>query len=186
MVKIRVDATHNPSGTQSESEITLNGIPSRGCFRYLSECKTSGLILRSGVEGIVRRISLSYWPVTAAAVIAIALHVIWFMNSPPAQRGEVITGSGAALIVLGLWVAARPFVRSGIEAATGQAMPPVRGVFPVAAKESHEYHARREAQRPQIRRDVVAERVIAVVIIALGTLLNGYGTPIVRLFGGAN
>jgi hypothetical protein len=138
------------------------------------------------MRDIVRRITLSYWSVAAVAVVVGTLHVLWFVHSVPAQRGEVVTGFGAALIVLGLWVAARPYIRSGIEVATGQAMSPLLGTFAMPAGQSREYHAQREAQRPQIRRDVIAERIIAVVVIAVGTLLNGYGTPLVRLFGGAD
>jgi hypothetical protein len=68
-------------------------------------------------------------------------------------------------------------IRRAIEVMTGQAMPPLLG-FTM----KHSYHVWRESQRPKMRRDVVADRVVGVGLIATGTLLNGYSGPIARFF----
>lgn len=127
----------------------------------------------------MRRVALSYWTVCLIGLALFGVHA-WFWSSYPAHRAEVISGFGAALIVLGLWVAARPFIRSGLAVMVGQAMPPLQGAFLDGDLRGHQ---RREAMRPQVRRDVIAERIIAVLVIAVGTLLNGYAAPLVRVSG---
>ena len=44
-----------------------------------------------------------------------------------------------------------------------------------------DHRERVERERPSIVLDVYAERVIAVLVVVVGTLLNGYGAPIARL-----
>lgn len=132
---------------------------------------------------VLRRVALSHWTPILAGVVLLGLHVAWAIRWEPTKRGEVVTGFGACLIVLGLLVAARPYLRAGRNAAADQAMSPLLGAFAIPAAESIRYHERREAGRPQVRRDVIAEREIAVGVIAVGTLLNGYGPPLVRWLG---
>lgn len=43
--------------------------------------------------------------------------------------------------------------------------------------------ARYASKRVEVRRDVLAERVVAVAVIVVGTLLNGYGPVLVRILG---
>jgi hypothetical protein len=123
---------------------------------------------------------LSYWSTLCVGVIVLVLHVFWFVQT--AHRAEVISGLGASIIALGIWIGARPYIRSGIAIATARAMPPIRGVF-MGGPNATEYNLKRESMRPQVRRDVIAERVIAVIAVVLGTLVNGYSASIVRLLG---
>jgi hypothetical protein len=108
------------------------------------------------------------------------LHVAWWL-SPAISRSEVVTGLGASVIALGVLVTARPFLRVKLAVAVGQAMPPLTGTYAVPSNSDPD--RRRERLRPQVRRDVIAERIVGPILIVLGTLLNGYGSPIVRWFG---
>lgn len=129
---------------------------------------------------MLRRLALSYWTPIGLGVVLFGTHLAWAIRWAPGKRGEVVTGFGACLIVLGLLVAARPYLRAGREVATADAMKPLLGSI---AFGDTTYDEAREAERPHVRRDVIAEREIAVAVIIVGTLLNGYGSPLVRWFG---
>ena len=129
-------------------------------------------------HGPIREAALSYWTVGIVALIVIAGHIRWFTRGGP--TAEVISGFGAAFVVLGIWVAARPFLRMGVRAMAEQS---VQGTAPQAIgwdvpppEAGVAYQARIDAAMP----DVWAERVIAVLVIVVGTLLNGYGGVIAR------
>lgn len=133
-------------------------------------------------SSLARRIALSYWTVILIGALILAVHArFWF--SHPSARAENLSGLGAALIVLGLVVAARPFIRSGTHGlAMAQTQAPqfmgyadAEGILIAQARAA--YDTRVERAKP----DIVAERIIAVVVIAAGTLLNGYATPLVRM-----
>ena len=135
---------------------------------------------------MMRRLALSYWTPILAGLVLLGLHLVWAIRWDPARRGEIATGFGACLIVLGLVVAARPYVRAGRGATVAHNMPPLDGLFlgpDQTAEEMEAEIAEREAERVRIAKDVVAEREVAVVVIAIGTLLNGYGPALVRLLG---
>jgi len=114
------------------------------------------------------------WTVLAVGIVFLLLHAQWFIRVSPNHQAEVVSGFGAVLIVLGIWLVALPFLRKGIEKATADAMPPPLSGFLVPP----EYDESREAQRPQARRDVMDEQVFGVITIVIGTILNGYATPI--------
>ncbi|GJD40830.1 hypothetical protein [Methylobacterium bullatum] len=65
-------------------------------------------------------------------------------------------------------------------------MPPLDGCFlgsDQTAEETQAEVTEREAERIRIAKDVIAEREVTVVVIAIGTLINGYGPALVRLLG---
>ncbi|MEE7441104.1 hypothetical protein [Methylobacterium oryzae] len=132
---------------------------------------------------MLRRLSLSYWTPVVAGLVLLGLHLTWAIRWEPAKRGEAVTGFGACLIVLGLLVAARPYIRAGRQGMYDAARPRHPGAFAMAQGSSARFRARVEASEPERRRDVDAERIYAVAVIVAGTLLNGYGSPLVRLFG---
>ena len=63
-----------------------------------------------GIGRITRALGLSHWTVLAAGIVIFFLHVCWFIRVRPDHRLEVVSGFGAMLIVLGIWVAALPFL----------------------------------------------------------------------------
>ena len=146
---------------------------------------------------MMRRLALSYWTPTFAGLVLLGLHLAWAIRWDPARRGEIVTGFGACMIVLGLLVAARPYIRAGVrqlvDAEVGPRPPDrlrdaLEAQFqrPVIVPDELLYlidGARYASKRGEIRRDVLAERVIAVAVIGTGTLLNGYGPALVRILG---
>lgn len=132
---------------------------------------------------MLRKLAVSYWAVGLFAIAMAVLHVWWLLQTDHA--GEVLSGLGAMLQAIGLLVAAGPFIRTGLR---GMAEQQVQAPQPPYL-DDNEYSITRAAQtayKAKIKAalpDVWAERVVAVVVIALGTLLNGYGTPIARLLG---
>jgi hypothetical protein len=95
----------------------------------------------------MKRIALSYWTVLTVGLMLFLVHGWWFMARPH-NRSEVVSGFGSVLVVLGIWLAAQPFLRKGIERATADALPPILGAFTMSNKTSLKYHAKREVQRP--------------------------------------
>ncbi|MCJ2074784.1 hypothetical protein MKK68_03845 [Methylobacterium sp. E-016] len=146
---------------------------------------------------MMRRLALSYWTPIGAGLVLLSLHLAWAIRWEPSKRGEVVTGFGACLIVLGLLIAARPYIRSGmrhfVDAEVGP--PPADRLRDYLAAQTQIPKivsgelmylvdgARYASKRAEVRRDVLAERAVAVVVIAAGTLLNGYGPLLVRLAG---
>lgn len=132
---------------------------------------------------MMRRLALSYWTPIALGIVLLGLHLAWAIWWEPARRGEIATGFGASLIVLGLLVAARPYIRAGREGMYAQARPRHPGAFAISNDASVRFRERVEATEPERRRDVDAERIYAIAVIVAGTLLNGYGPALVRLCG---
>jgi hypothetical protein len=131
----------------------------------------------------MHRLALSYYPPLYLGLVLAAIHLAWGVWGEPQHRGEVVSGYGSCLIVLGLLVAARPYVLGGREAATTRAMKPPLQQAAMSREHSATYHQEREAERSQVRSSVIAERETSVVMIAIGTLLNGYGPPLIRVLG---
>lgn len=131
----------------------------------------------------MRRLALSYRPPLYLGLFLAALHLAWGVLWEPQHRGEIVSGFGSCMIVLGLLVAARPYVLGGREAATIRAMRPLLQQTAMSHEHSVTYHQGREAERAQVRSSVIAERETSVVMIAIGTLLNGYGPPLIRVLG---
>ena len=125
----------------------------------------------------------SYWTAGIAWAVMTALHGRWLWRS--AHAGEVLSAYGAGLVVLGIGVAARPLIRQGLSSAVQAAMPTYQGYtgFPGRKIPSMSEQLQIEALRPMVRREVIAERVVAVSVIVAGTLLNGWGAPLARRWG---
>ena len=128
-------------------------------------------------------IAASYWTALALGALAIFLHGRWYVVDK-ATGGEVVSGFGAALVVLGVMIGGRAYVRSGIigvalQQTTTQALviTPSKYGGDMAAATA----AARAERAAKVVPDLIAERVIAVAIVILGTLLNGYGPLIARL-----
>ena len=138
----------------------------------------------SGSKARLRTVALSYRTVALMRAVVLVLHVRWY-TVDKAAGGEAVSGFGAALVVLGILVAARPFLRAGVRGMAEQTVQQTQyqgyvddvGTMEAASRAADQ--ARIEAAIP----DVWAERVIAVVVIVIGTLLNGYGPPVARLLG---
>ena len=120
----------------------------------------------------MRRIFASEWTAAAAGLSALAVHVWWFLGSE--HQGDILTGMGGFLAVLGIFVAAQPYIRKGlVQTAREQ-------VGLEKPWEQHEEKEDVEAEREGINH-VMKERVAGVVLIAAGSLLNGYGIALARL-----
>lgn len=126
---------------------------------------------------------LPYWILLLAGAGLLGMHVAWAIWGEPDKRGEVVTGFGALLIVLGLIVAARPYLRLGLGPFIQNALTPDVAAYATDESYDEQLRATHAAELPEATRDAWAERVIAVAIIAFGTLLNGYGPALVRFCG---
>lgn len=123
----------------------------------------------------------SYWTSFIAIVVMSGLHLRWLLRS--AHAGDVLSAYGAGLVVLGVLVGSRPYLRSGIGNMVARSLPSGGGVFPRTREQAAAARKRIEEARPEVTRDVWAERVIAVGVVVVGTLLNGWGTPLARRWG---
>ncbi len=130
--------------------------------------------------GMLRTTAASYWTALGLGVAAIVLHVRWY-TVDKAWGGEVVSGLGAALVVLGVLVASRPYVRLGYSGLVQAGLPKSHaGVWGGPVYDASVAKLQDEA-RPQVVRDVWAERIVAVAVVVLGTLLNGYGPLVARV-----
>ena len=125
----------------------------------------------------VRTVVASYWTALVLGVVAVFLHVRWY-TVDKAPGSEVVSGFGASLVVLGVFVGSRPYIRSGIIGMIQSALPKNRTPHYGSPETGNEHRKRVEKERPKVTRDIWAERVVAVAIVILGTLLNGYGSLI--------
>jgi hypothetical protein len=85
-------------------------------------------------------------------------------------------------VVLGVFVGSRPYIRAGWAKLVSDNLPAYGASFMTDDDTAREHRERVEAERPKVVRDVLAERVGAVVVVVVGTLLNGYGPLLPRLF----
>jgi hypothetical protein len=100
-------------------------------------------------------------------------HVWWFAQSD--HQGDVVAGFGGALTVVGILVAAQPYIRKGlIQAAREQV-----GLHDHEQQRREEGSRQEEAEAESVSH-VIKERVVGVLLIGLGSMLNGYGTAIAR------
>jgi hypothetical protein len=127
----------------------------------------------------LRRLILSDADMLLLAAAIFLLHGTWAVHST--AYGDELAGFGAAIIVWGVMLTARPFARSSIEEAAANLLPPVEGCF-VSDSGVSEHNLDRERKRPQARRDAIAERIVGPGAIVLGTLINGYSGALARLF----
>ncbi len=125
-----------------------------------------------------RAAAASYWTAGAAWAVMSALHWRWLWRS--AHAGDVLSAYGAGLVVLGVWVAARPYLRNGLEPWIAAVLPQDQATYAVGNSYSSDLAEAQSRARPGVTRDVWAERVVAVGVVVVGTLLNGWGTPLAR------
>jgi hypothetical protein len=120
------------------------------------------------------------WKIVLMTLVLILSHAAWFRSG---HEPVVIQRCGAALIMLGVLVAARGFLREGLDAAVNRQLP--RSPFaPYYSEEIDKQWREKCAElRPEIERDVRAERGWAFRLITIGTALNGYGDLSACLFG---
>lgn len=119
----------------------------------------------------MRRFIASEWTAAGLTVFVVGLHVWWFEKS--AKQAEVLSALGGALTVLGVFVAAQPYIRKGlIETAREQI-----GLHPPGETQRQMHDEESDAEFEGVRH-VVQERVAGVLLISLGSLLNGYGPAI--------
>jgi hypothetical protein len=86
------------------------------------------------------------------------------------------------MIAWGIAITARPVLFDGIASTIQRQMPRHAGTFLRSAESAAQDRERLQARRPEVAKNVLAERVIGVSAIALGTLLNGYGDLLGKWF----
>ena len=123
----------------------------------------------------------SYWTASLAWAAMSALHWSWLWRS--AHAGDVLSAYGAGLVVLGVLVGSRPYLRTGFAQLVESGLPQYDGMTFSTDERWQAHKALVASERPKVRRDVWAERVVAVVVVVVGTLLNGWGTPLARRWG---
>lgn len=138
-------------------------------------------ILRVVMTENRRSFLVSYPVILGAGGVVLVLHLWWLASAD--HQGEVISALGAVATVFGIWMASRPYVRLGIAGMIEAGLPKDDAGFLTGPNWFEEFRAIQDAARPGVTRDVWAERVIAVTVVVIGTLLNGYGTPIARVLG---
>lgn len=121
-----------------------------------------------------RSILASEWTAAALGIAVLVLHVVWFVGSE--HQGDVFTGLGGSLAALGIFVAAQPYIRKGLIQTAREQVG-----LPDTEERSREVPSREDEAENEGVHHVLKERVIGVVLIAAGSLLNGYGVAISRL-----
>ena len=121
-----------------------------------------------------KKVLSNEWTAVALGLGALGLHLWWFAFSD--HQGDVLTGLGGSLAALGIFVAAQPYIRKGlIETAREQV-----GLQDTEEK-IRQLEAKEENAEKEGVRHVLKERVVGVLLIAAGSMLNGYGVAIARL-----
>jgi hypothetical protein len=122
-------------------------------------------------------------------IAAGAGHYVWFTKTHDAAIGACF---GAILTALGIMVTAQPFFRTGFKDAVNRQMPeglveavggPLAGQPLAGRSPAHLLKQQKAAHKvalPGVMHDVMAERVVGVALIFLGTLLQGYGELLVK------
>ena len=108
----------------------------------------------------------SEWTAAGIGIVSFVVHVLWFQEAD--HQAEVLSGFGGALTVLGILVAAQPYIRKGVRQA---------GREQAGLTEPMGDQKRPEDEPAEIEgiRHVIKERIVGVLLVAIGSLLNGYG-----------
>ena len=104
-------------------------------------------------------------------LVVLGLHLAWFLAS--AHQSEVLSGLGGSVTVLGILVAAQPYIRKGVRQA-GREQP---GFEEARGDRQHPDAEREDAEAAGVRH-VLKERVVGVALIGAGSILNAYGSAI--------
>lgn len=62
-----------------------------------------------------RTLMASEWTAAVLGLVVLGLHLAWFLVS--ARQSEVLSGLGGSVTVLGILVAAQPYIRKGVRQA---------------------------------------------------------------------
>jgi hypothetical protein len=130
----------------------------------------------------MKRIAQSYLTIVIVGVAWLVLHGWWWITCP-GQRGENASGFGAFLTVLGVWIALLPYIRLGIQ---GMAEERVKTGSLGAWHDTQTITDNKTIHEEKVKAampSVYEERIVAIFMIVIGSLLNGYGTPLVRWLG---
>jgi len=128
----------------------------------------------------MRKFLSRLWVWIFVAVIAVTAHLYWAIRT---GKAEWLQRSGASVIICGIFIVARPLIRSGVDRIANQQLPRYPGTFAMATDSWKKHDDAIAKIRPEIVRDVQAERFFGVVVIVIGTVLNGYGDLLLRWFG---
>jgi hypothetical protein len=129
---------------------------------------------------LIRAILGLRWAILLAIVI-LGGHLWWAIAQ---CDGSYLQSGGAALIILGIIVASHPYWRQGFHDLVERQNPVrITGAFFGSNNDDAQRFERRKAADPQATKEVFEERYFAVVIIVLGTAINGYGALILRSLG---
>jgi hypothetical protein len=113
------------------------------------------------------------------AIVAFSIHLYLFLTVVPERRSEVVAGFGATTAALGIFLAVRPIFRMGIcEAIQLETIKRVPNPFAFTSG-GHEDHQQIDDARKAKRSEVIADW-LGLVLIFLGTLINGYSAPLSR------
>lgn len=108
------------------------------------------------------------WTAAVLGIVVVAAHVFWFFGSE--HQGEVVSGLGGSVTVVGILVAAQPYIRKGVrQAAREQAG--LEDPRAVRRQRDREH----EAAEAEGVRHVLKERVVGVALVGGGSILNAYG-----------
>lgn len=138
--------------------------------------------------------SWQWWSWLGFAAIFAAIfgaHVAWFVATGDDEIGGRL---GAALTCLGIVVTALPYFRTGLGEQVKRQLP--HGLLdaikePEQSAPHREYSSLRHLRlkktehkliRPAIVHDIVAERIVGVGTILLGTAIHGYGDLVLQWF----
>ena len=118
-----------------------------------------------------RQTMASEWTAAALGLVIVGLHIAWFLAS--ARQSEVLSGLGGSVTVLGILVAAQPYIRKGVR----QAGREQAGLEEARGDCQHPDAEREDAEAAGVRH-VLKERVVGVALIGAGSILNAYGPAI--------
>jgi hypothetical protein len=125
----------------------------------------------------VRAVLGLWWAILSAFAI-LGAHLWWAVAR---CEGSYLQRGGAALIILGIFVASLPYWRQRPDDLV-QRQNPVR-VVALTSESGTSLSDRRNAAMPQATEDVLTERYLGVFFIVLGTAINGYSDLILRSLG---
>jgi hypothetical protein len=127
--------------------------------------------------------SRHWWTWLSYGVILLIIgagHIVWFRATHDPAIGARF---GTALISLGIVVTVWPYFRTGLRETVNRQLPGQHLSGHSSIELLQRETAEHQAARPGIVHDVVAERVIGVAMILLGTIANGYGDLPLRWMG---